>query len=142
MSALLNIPRFAPLLALLLLSLDCDQTPSDPYEKALYQSIACMKELNDVLDGVKTDADAKDAAPKISAIAERLRQVAKDAKALPAQSPQRVKEVQNKYDAQAKIQADRFEKNVKRFDGNMSVAQALAPSLTQFTGAVLELAQT
>ena len=127
----------ASVLALMALLVGCG--PSDPHEKVMSQSISCMKDLNDVLDGVKTEVDAKAAVPKVKAIAERLKQTAKDAKALPAPSPDKLKEMQKKYEAQAKAEGERMDKNMKRLDGNMAVMQVLGPSIMEMSGSIVDV---
>jgi hypothetical protein len=70
------------LAAILTLALTgCDS--SDPYEAAAEKTVANIKEMASVMNGVKTAADAEAAAPKLEAVAKEFEGISADLKKLP-----------------------------------------------------------
>jgi uncharacterized protein YoxC len=97
-------------LAICVMLVGCKKT----YEDSVKEDISCMNDLTSVLKGVKDEASANAAVPKIKAIGERMRKFSESMKDVPQPSEAEKKAITDKYDKERKDALAAMEKEFER----------------------------
>jgi hypothetical protein len=92
--------RLAGIIALLAFSGGCGS--SDPHDAAVKEMLAAMNELADVMDTVKDEASATAAAPKLKAVADRVKALKTKMDGMPKPTAEVEESLKKKYEEQMK----------------------------------------
>jgi hypothetical protein len=112
---------------------------SDPYESAAEKLIKQTKEFVTVMKGVKTEADADAAVPKLEAIAKEFDEIAADLKKQPKMTDAQKKKVEKVFnDAKADMEALSKERG-NMMSGDLKAMMKLQPSLAKVTTSMREV---
>jgi hypothetical protein len=103
----------------------------DTHDSITREMLAQITELNKILDGVKDEASAKAAAPRVERTATKLKEIQDRSTKLGQPSEAEMKAMKAKYEKQMEEQAGKLIGNVMRIGMNPDLSKHLEPAMNK-----------
>ena len=103
----------------------------DTHESLMKESLDNMNKVNTVLDGVKDEASAKAAAPKLEALAAKMNDIQQRMNKIGTPTPEQAKALETKYEKEIETVAQKMMANTMRIAFQPALMQHLQPALSK-----------
>ena len=133
-----HVTRLVVVLFLTLAATGCDGG-GDPYVGAAEKTVANAKELSSIVGGVKTEADADAAVPKLEALAKDFERISADLKKQPKMTEAQKKKVQKIFN-DAKGDMEKMNE-AEGLSADPEVAMKVAPAVMKAAMAMTNVAE-